>query len=187
MEDNFYVYVHVFPNGKHYVRITSQFPKHRWLSNGEGYKNQIVMHRAIQKYRWDNIEHVILGYDLPKDKAEERESHYIKLWNSNNPDFRYNRTERGNNPPQDKTSIEKRSKKLIGNKNASGRRTVEQRQRMSEAQKGNNSARGKRSEESKKRMSEAHKGKKPSEETKKKLSERTKAYWLRKKQKSEVL
>ena len=87
---SYYVYVHVFPNGKHYVGITSQLPTYRWRKDGNGYKNQTLVYRAIQKYGWNNIEHCILEYDLTEKEACDREIHYISLWKSDNPEFGYN-------------------------------------------------------------------------------------------------
>ena len=98
----YYIYVHITPDGKHYVGKTKKFPKYRW-NNGDGYSTQ-PFYEAIQKYGWNNIEHAILEYDLTKEEAEKRESHYIKLWNSDNPDFRYNKTSGGTNCKYSKDS-----------------------------------------------------------------------------------
>ena len=47
------VYMHVFPNGKKYVGITSQDVSRRWR-DGEGYEGQVV-YGAILKYGWNNV------------------------------------------------------------------------------------------------------------------------------------
>ena len=56
---NFSVYKHTFPNKKVYIGITGLKPQYRWNS-GKGYKNQLVINRAIQKYGWNNIEYNLL-------------------------------------------------------------------------------------------------------------------------------
>ena len=61
--------MHRFPNGKVYIGITKQTVEERWR-NGEGYKTQLV-HRAIEKYGWGNIEHIVLASCLSKKDAEQ--------------------------------------------------------------------------------------------------------------------
>lgn len=65
------VYMHIFPNGKRYVGITSQQISRRWRE-GKGYKSQEMFTRAINKYGWDNIQHIILYDKLTKEQAEEK-------------------------------------------------------------------------------------------------------------------
>jgi hypothetical protein len=48
------VYMHVFPNGKKYVGITSQDVSRRWR-DGEGYEGQVV-YGAILKYGWNSCQ-----------------------------------------------------------------------------------------------------------------------------------
>ena len=75
------VYVHYFPNGKMYFGITSQSPQARWGKDGAGYKNQPIMWRAIQKYGWDNIQHIVLLENLPYDTLLQEEKRLIeKIW-----------------------------------------------------------------------------------------------------------
>ena len=59
--DNYKVYVHVNKiNGKLYIGLTkSKNPNRRW-ENGNGYRNNILFNRAIQKYGWDSFEHIVL-------------------------------------------------------------------------------------------------------------------------------
>lgn len=75
--NNWYVYIHIFPNGKKYIGITCQSLKNRWR-DGKGYKEQPIMWKAIQKYGWDNIEHKILFENLSKEEAEKKEKELIK-------------------------------------------------------------------------------------------------------------
>ena len=66
--------MHIFPNGKRYIGITSQKPvEKRWYSTGGGYRKCPKMWKAIQKYGWENVEHHILYEDLPQAMAEAAE------------------------------------------------------------------------------------------------------------------
>lgn len=76
----FKLYIHLFPNGKVYVGITSQTLNRRWRS-GYGYMGQPV-YNAILKYGWKNIKHIVLFEDLSKEEAEKLEKYYIKKFNS---------------------------------------------------------------------------------------------------------
>lgn len=88
------VYMHKFPNGKVYIGMTSQIPYKRW-HYGNGYGNNNAMGRAIKKYGWKNIKHIILKENLSKLDAEYYESYYIQKYKSNNIDFGYNSTNGG--------------------------------------------------------------------------------------------
>ena len=70
--DNYTVYKHVSPSGKQYIGITKWDVEKRW-SNGEGYKQCSYFYNAIQKYGWDNFEHIILYTNLSREKACEIE------------------------------------------------------------------------------------------------------------------
>lgn len=78
---NYLVYVHVFPNGKKYVGITSQTTTARW-SRGNGYKKCPKVYKAIQKYGWDNIEHIVITDGLTKEAAEMVEMALIETFDS---------------------------------------------------------------------------------------------------------
>ena len=162
MENSYCVYVHVVPNDKHYVGQTGVKFWKRWGPNGNGYKNghQRYFERAINKYGWDNFEHVILKENLTKEEADYWEKYYINLWDTTNPDKGYNITPRGNGE----------GKKL----------SEEHKKHLSEVLKGR-----KFSEEHRRHLSEAQKGKPKgpnlklkghtvSEETRRKISEKTK-------------
>ena len=75
------VYLHLFPNGKTYVGITSRDPKRRW-NNGNGYHRQPKMARAIKKYGWSNVSHLILATDLSENEAIRLERFYIAWFDS---------------------------------------------------------------------------------------------------------
>ena len=87
--DNYDVYIHIFPNSKVYIGITSQKPKRRW-NNGQGYKNNQYMTNAIMKYGWDNVIHKILYTNLKKEEAEEIEIKLIKEYKADNKRYGYN-------------------------------------------------------------------------------------------------
>ena len=87
--DNYNVYIHIFPNSKVYIGVTSQKPKRRW-NNGQGYKNNQYMTNAIMKYGWDNVIHKILYTNLKKEEAEEIEIKLIKEYKADNKRYGYN-------------------------------------------------------------------------------------------------
>ena len=100
-----YVYIHTNKiNNKVYIGITSQKPEKRWGKNGNRYKkNQPVFYNAIQKYGWDNFEHIIFAKNLTKEKAINMEIKLIALYKSNchrykNPEYGYNMTDGGEGP-----------------------------------------------------------------------------------------
>ena len=94
MSENYTVYMHRFPNGKVYIGITKQTVEERWR-NGDGYKAQLV-HRAIEKYGWGNIEHIVLASCLSKKDAEDMEIRLINDFKSTCPEFGYNVENGGN-------------------------------------------------------------------------------------------
>ena len=94
------VYMHIFPNNKKYIGITSKTPNGRW-EGGTGY-NQIkqpAMYNAIQKYGWENVEHIILFENLSYEEASQKEIELIKLYKTNcrryGNDYGYNMTDGG--------------------------------------------------------------------------------------------
>lgn len=86
--NNFTVYMHISPSGKRYIGMTSMLPEKRWR-NGEGYKNQVFF-RAIQKYGWNNFEHVIVKDNLNQEEASQLEIDLIKRYKTNKSDYGYN-------------------------------------------------------------------------------------------------
>lgn len=144
------VYMHVFPNGKRYVGITGRPVEKRW-KRGRNYRNNIYFTRAVEKYGWDNIEHIIVESDLTKQAAEDKERMLIAYFGSNDPKKGYNITSGGE---------------------CAGKLSIETRKKISEARK-----RQFDDPEFRKKMSECHKGITPpnkgipmSEEQKKKVS-----------------
>ena len=87
---NWVVYAHKNKiNKKIYIGITGQKPERRWR-NGQGYKTSTYFYNAIQKYGWDNFEHIILQFNLTQQEAEEKEKYYIQKYNTLNDTYGYN-------------------------------------------------------------------------------------------------
>lgn len=95
-QQKYCLYCHLFPNGKRYIGITGQNPKDRW-ANGLGYSkcNQPIMYNAIQKYGWDNIQHLIIFDNLNEEDALKLEVEFIAKYRSNDIRYGYNRTAGG--------------------------------------------------------------------------------------------
>lgn len=127
-----YIYCHVAPNGKRYVGQTCQEPVKRW-ANGYGYKNQPHFKRAINKYGWNNLKHVILCSVSCKEYADFLEQWFIEKYDTFNPEHGYNHTKGGGGcyglHPSEET-IEK-----LRQVNASREWTIEQRKQISNSLK----------------------------------------------------
>ena len=105
--NNYYIYMHKNKiNGKIYIGQTCQKPEYRW-NNGKNYINCSYFYKAIQKYGWDNFEHIILEENLTLEQANEKEEYYIKLYNSINPEKGYNLQKGGNNKEVSELTKEK--------------------------------------------------------------------------------
>ena len=112
-EHRFWVYKHIFPNGKAYFGITSQYPCVRW-KNGKGYSDNKIFTRALKKYGWDNVRHEIIDCFLTKDEACRQEIALISLHKSNAPDYGYNQSSGGEHGGTGvKVSEETRRKKSV--------------------------------------------------------------------------
>ena len=85
------VYVHISPSQKMYIGITCKCVQERW-QQGEGYRLQPYFYRAIQKYGWNNIKHIVLLENLSKEMACECEKYLIAKYKTNNPNYGYNLT-----------------------------------------------------------------------------------------------
>ena len=94
-ERNYTIYMHICPNGKKYVGMTSQKPPTKRFQNGKGYKNCILFNEAILEYKWINIEHKILFNNLTKEEAENKEIELIKKYKTQNYKYGYNIQEGG--------------------------------------------------------------------------------------------
>ena len=123
MEDKCYiVYMHVCPNNKKYIGITKQLPEKRW-KKGDGYRTQKYFKRAIDKYGWNNIQHIILLKNLTKKEACNKEIELIKKYKTNNYKNGYNVSSGGDGANGIIISEKQKEilrKALKGNKNAKG-------------------------------------------------------------------
>lgn len=100
----YFVYEHVTPSNKVYIGITNQNPERRWR-NGEGYKpresRETPFWRAIKKYGWDNIRHIVVAEGLTKNEACELEKNLIALFRTNDRRYGYNVCSGGDVPMYD--------------------------------------------------------------------------------------
>lgn len=149
--------MHIVPNGKRYIGQTCCTPNRRW-QNGYGYVGQ-MFYRAIQKYGWDNIEHVIIADNLTSDEADLIEQQYIMMYKTTDKLNGYNLENGGH-----------------GGKHLSD----ETKKKISKANSGSNNGMygHKYSDEERKYMSEhsVWNGKTHTKETRKKISEYAKAH-----------
>lgn len=90
MKNNYTVYMHISPSNKRYIGITGVRVERRWQKNGDGYKSQQYFYRAINKYGWDNFQHIIIARGLDKETAEWLEIELIREWNTTNKEYGYN-------------------------------------------------------------------------------------------------
>ena len=67
MENNYSVYQHVTPDGMYYFGQTNNI-KRRWRNNGAEYK-RTALQPYIEKFGWENIQHIILFRDQTKEDA----------------------------------------------------------------------------------------------------------------------
>lgn len=170
-EQKYTVYMHIFPNNKKYIGITGQKAKERWRINGNGYKPQKLVYRAIKKYGWDNIKHIIIAENLSVIDAGELEKKIIAKYNTTDPKFGYNQSIGGENSPIGVKRSEETRKKLsishMGQTHNKGYHLrEEQRQHLRKINLGK-----KLSEETKRKISEKNKGQKPSDLAIKRMKE----------------
>lgn len=84
------VYMHINKiNNKKYIGITRQKPESRW-QHGTGYKMTSYIRRAVEKYGWDNFDHIILYENLTQEEACQKEIELIKQYNTTNKLYGYN-------------------------------------------------------------------------------------------------
>ena len=67
MENNYSVYQHVTPDGMYYFGQTNNI-KRRWRNNGARYKGT-ALQQYIEKYGWDNIQHIVLFENQTRENA----------------------------------------------------------------------------------------------------------------------
>lgn len=182
--------MHITPNNKKYVGITSKSnPEYRWIK-GKGYINNEHFYRAINKYGWENIKHIVVAKGLSKEEACLLETKLITKHKTHDEKFGYNNTFGGEtNIPSEHTLQKMRGKfgplnPMFGKKmpesakqklreiNLGKKMSQESKDKISRANKGKNTwLKGKPiSEEHKKKISNGLKGKVFSQEHKQNLS-----------------
>ena len=114
------VYIHISPSNKRYIGITSKKKvEYRW-NNGKGYEHNIYFTNAINKYGWDNFEHIIICRGLDKETAKWLEIELIREWDTTNREKGYNQTKGGDGmnglSPSEETR-KKMSKSRMGENN----------------------------------------------------------------------
>ena len=67
LENNYSVYQHVTPDGMYYFGQTQNVER-RWRNNGAGYKGT-ALQPYIEKFGWDNIQHIVLFRDQTRENA----------------------------------------------------------------------------------------------------------------------
>lgn len=90
-EENYKVYMHVNKiNDKKYIGITCLSLSQRSGKNGNNYKDCIHFWHAIQKYGWDNFDHIIIMDNLTREQACKKEIELIQELSTKYPDKCYN-------------------------------------------------------------------------------------------------
>lgn len=140
-EKKWCVYIHKNKiNNKAYIGIAKGNPKKRWGSNGCKYtEQQKIFHNAIQKYGWNNFEHIIWAENLSEKEAKEWEIRLIAIFKTNccryqNPAYGYNMTDGGEGPNGVVRSNEFKEK--ISKANKGKQISQETRLKLSQANKG---------------------------------------------------
>lgn len=110
----YYVYIHINKiNNKKYVGITCQETvEDRW-KNGKAYGRSPHFNAAIEKYGWDNFEHITLFDYIDEKSAFEIEKTLIKELKLQDPNYGYNIADGGDiNPMQGKHHTEEARQKM---------------------------------------------------------------------------
>lgn len=165
------VYVHTFPNGKHYVGISRDVK--RRFRNGKGYQHQKIMYSAIQKYGWKNVETTILFERLTEGEAKQKEIETIALYRTTDRRYGYNQTFGGEGANGRVESEE--NKRRFGERMSKLHKGVplseEHKKKISDAMKGKPKT---YSEDGRRRIIESNSTRVYSKETRKKMSRNTK-------------
>ena len=161
MKNNYKVYVHISPNGKRYYGITCQKVERRW-KNGKGYYKNEYFTNAINKYGWDNFEHIVIARGLTEEEAKWIKIKLIREWDTKNPEYGYNENHKGNAQTE-------KAKKKISEANKGNTHTEEAKKKISKTHEGKP-----QTEEHRNKIGEFHKGKTLSDETKEKISKSNK-------------
>ena len=114
-------------NNKVYIGQTCQSPERRWGKNGINYYRQKKFWNAIEKYGWDNFEHLILYTHLTLEQANQLEEQLIAKYKSMDDAYGYNLKAGGVNSSPSIESRKKMSQSHKGRKH-----TAEEKIKLSE-------------------------------------------------------
>lgn len=89
--NNYKIYMHKNKiNNKIYIGQTKQSLNSRF-KNGNGYQSCPLFFRAIEKYGWENFEHIVLEENISSlEIANEREQYWIAFYETTNKNKGYN-------------------------------------------------------------------------------------------------
>jgi GIY-YIG catalytic domain./NUMOD3 motif. len=90
LKDEYDVYLLTFPDGMRYVGMTSRSVEERW-ENGNGYRNNVRLAKAIKEVGFENIKKEHFAYALNRGSAERIETGLIEHFDCANPEKGYNR------------------------------------------------------------------------------------------------
>lgn len=156
-------------NNKKYVGITKTSVNKRWGHNGSGYRTnkQSIFYRAIQKYGWDNFEHIILYENLSQNEACNMEINLIKKYNTQDKNYGYN-VQPGGQLGNAGVAFSEESKKKMSEAHKGKKLTEEHKMKISNGCKGHTPC--VHSEETRIKLSRINTGKVLSDDTKQKIS-----------------
>lgn len=98
MQNPYIVYMHVNKiNQKKYIGITKQKAEARW-ANGNGYRKCPAFYAAINKYGWDNFQHIIIQQGLTQQQACNMQIMLIQKYDTTKKENGYNISTGGNVP-----------------------------------------------------------------------------------------
>lgn len=159
MERDYTLYQHFCKvTKKSYIGITKQKPQNRW-KNGCGYSKVTHFGRAINKYGWNNFEHIILATNLTEEEAKQLEQTCIVAFETYG-NYGYNSTFGGDGI----LGLSQESRKKLSKSQIGHIVTQETREKISKTKKGCII-----SQETRKKISKANKGREFSEEHRKKI------------------
>ena len=136
--NNYCIYIHTnLKNGKVYIGQTNDIER-RWNDNGIKYRRSPRFWSAIQHYGWNYFSHEILENNLTKEKANEREQYYIKLYDATNLEKGYNLTSGGTGGNTHQYWSEERKQQYSNNCKKENERRIKEtdwKEKLSQAQK----------------------------------------------------
>lgn len=128
-------------NNKRYIGQTNKKNLNERWRNGKGYapknnenqKNHRKFYNAIQKYGWDNFEHIVLEENIQTlEEANQKEQYWITYYDTFNSDKGYNMTPGGDNHLLDFEAKERLRQTLIQTYKTHPEKVRYQRQKQAE-------------------------------------------------------